>query len=393
MKIVLLNFVVCVLNILANHILLTRKKPVWFCVAAFILNTLFIFSINYLVSGYIKSPMVLEYVYTLSFFSYIAYIYFVFSESLSKKIFTLFSISIFSFISFFVAVQVSVLFPELIADKYIFEFIWLLRFGIELTLMTVLYFCWGKLYKGVISLVPDRIINLMSFYPILAFLLLKTASFTNLDNSRSVFIVPILIAFIVVGYLVTFAAISASSKVELQRYMANYDSVTGIANRANIMSQLAGTMESSKRKKQRFALFVCDLDNFKSINDEYGHITGDKALRYSAQAVQRVLCKTDVVGRFGGDEFLIIQNSIVEERDTETLISRIFEEFEKPFESDGISIHLNLSIGVSIFPDNTSDMEALIYKADSAMYEAKKREGCSFCYFEKNNCRVHYSQV
>lgn len=383
MKIAVINFIICLLDILANHILLTRKKPVWFCMITFMLNTLLVFGIGYIVTGYIKIPIILEYIYTLLFFLYLAYIHVVFSESLSKKIFTMFSVSIFSFISFFIAVQVSVLFPDMVDGRYVFEFIWLFRFGIELALMMSVYLWWSNLYKGVISLVPDRIINFMSLYPIMAFLLLKTSSFSNLDNSKAVFVVPLLVAFIIIGYIVTFAAISASSKVELQRYMANYDSVTGIANRANIMSQLAGTMEMSKRKNQKFALFVCDLDNFKSINDEYGHITGDKALRYAAQTVQNVLRKTDIVGRFGGDEFLIIQNAIAEEGDTEKLIGRIFEELEKPFVTDGISIHLNLSIGVSIFPDNTSDMEVLIHNADSAMYEAKKKEGCAFCYFGK----------
>lgn len=381
MKIAVINFIICLLDILANHILLTRKKPIWFCVAAFVLNSLFVFTIGYIVTGYVKDPIILEYIYTLLFFLYMAYIHIVFNESFSKKIFTMFSISLFSFIAFFIAVQVSILLPDIADDKYVFEFIWLLRFGIGLALMMTVYLWCGNLYKSVISLVPDRIINFMSLYPIMAFLLLKTSSFSNLDNSKAVFIVPLLVAFIIIGYLVTFAAISASSKVELQRYMANYDSVTGIANRANIMSQLAGTMEISKRKNQKFALFVCDLDNFKSINDEYGHIIGDKALRYAAQAVQKVLRKTDIVGRFGGDEFLVIQHSIAEEGDTEKLIGRIFEELEKPFVTAGVSICLNLSIGVSIFPDNTSNMEVLIHNADSAMYEAKKKEGSAFCYF------------
>jgi diguanylate cyclase (GGDEF)-like protein len=164
--------------------------------------------------------------------------------------------------------------------------------------------------------------------------------------------------------------------------MANYDSLTGIANRANIMNQLAKTIEISNRSKMKFALFVCDLDNFKQINDEYGHIIGDKALKYAAQAVRRVLRNTDAVGRFGGDEFLIIQQFVRDRGDVDTLIDRIFEELKIPFIVNDKEIQIKLSIGVSMFPDNTTDFETLINQADSAMYEAKKREGCTLRYFE-----------
>jgi diguanylate cyclase (GGDEF)-like protein len=105
-------------------------------------------------------------------------------------------------------------------------------------------------------------------------------------------------------------------------------------------------------------------------------------LKCAAQAVRRVLRNTDSVGRFGGDEFLIIQQFVRDRGDVETLIDRIFEELKTPFIINDKEIQIKLSIGVSMFPDNTTDFETLINQADSAMYEAKKREGCTLSYFE-----------
>ena len=131
------------------------------------------------------------------------------------------------------------------------------------------------------------------------------------------------------------------------------------------MNQLAETIEISNRSKQKFALFIFDLDEFKKINDEYGHLIGDKALKYLAQKVQNVLRNTDYIGRFGGDEFIIIQQFIKDERDVEILINRIFEELKTSLIIDDNEIQINVSIGVSIFPDYTSDLELLINQADS----------------------------
>lgn len=371
----------CLLNIMANHMLLIRRKSIRYSLAIFFLNTLFVFCTGYLANENIQDPITLELTLTFLGFLYIAYICLVFSESAAKKIFTMFSIWVFSFISFFVAVQVVVLFPGIVAVEHIQVFVWVIRLSIQIILMAATYFWLSKPYKKVIRIVPDKIINFMSLYPITAFLLLKTTSFVSFDDSASILVMLLFIVFIILGYIIAFAGICASSTVELQRYMANYDSLTGIANRANIMNQLARTIELSNRSKLKFALFVCDLDDFKKINDEYGHIIGDKALKYAAQAVRKVLRNTDSIGRFGGDEFLIIQQFIKDKSDIEVLIGRIFEELEVPVKINGIEIQIKLSIGVSIYPDDTSDFEALINQADRAMYEAKKREGSTFCFY------------
>lgn len=380
---ILFTFFVCLLNILSNHILLTRKKTIMYSLFAFVLNTLFVFGTGLLAVKNIRNPVIVEYTASFFGFLYIAYIDLVFSESISKKIFTMFSIWIFSLIAYFIANQAAAVFAGIVDAKYIQYIIYVLRVGIQIIILLAAYFWLSKPYKKVISLVPDKIINFMSLYPIIAFLLLKASTTSRLDNSfNSIYNTILLIVFIILGYMIVFAGISASSKVELQHYMANYDSLTGIANRCSIMNQLDRIMEISSRSKEKFALFVFDLDGFKSINDKYGHLIGDIALKHVVQAVQKVLRNTDFIGRFGGDEFLIIRQFIRDERDVEALADRIFKELKTPLLIDDNKIQINLSIGISIFPDYASNMEVLINQADSAMYEAKKREGCAFSIFD-----------
>ena len=370
--------ITCILNILASHMLLTTRRTKKYCFTVFMLNTIFVFGVGSLAFEKIADQGFLETVLTLLGFSYVAYICLVFNESFSKKIFTMFSVWIFSYISFFIAVQITILFPGIVSTEDMVSFTLMLRLIIQLLLVSVVYIWHGGYYNQIINLVPDRIINFMSIYLVVAFMLLRSTSFVQLHDFKRIYIVLLFISFIIMGYFAVFLGISAASKVELQRY----DELTGIANRSNIMEQLARTIRVSERNKLKFALLVCDLDDFKRINDAYGHMVGDKALKHAAQSVFKVLRSTDSAGRFGGDEFMIIQQYIRERSDIEALVTRVFEEVKAPFKINGHEIQINLSIGVSIFPDNSTDMEVLISQADRAMYESKKMAGCACNYYE-----------
>lgn len=371
--------ITCFLNIITIHMLLTTQRSKKYCTIAFVLNTIFAFGLGAFAFERITNQVALESLLTLLGFSFIAYINLVFNESFPKKIFTMLSVWIFSYISFFVAVQVAILFPGIVFTADMISFTIMLRLNIQLILIAVLYVCHRDCYNKVINLVPDRTINFMSVYLLIAFILLKSTAFVQLHDFKRISVLLLFIAFIIMGYLAVFLGISACSKVELQRY----DEMTGIINRSNIMEYLARTVRISDRNNLKFALLVCDLDDFKKINDEYGHIAGDKALKHIAQSIIKVLRSTDAAGRFGGDEFLIIQRYIRDKSDIEALVSRIFEEINVPFTAGGRMIRISLSIGVSIFPDDCTDMEILISKADKAMYEAKKTAGCSCAYYEE----------
>ena len=165
-------------------------------------------------------------------------------------------------------------------------------------------------------------------------------------------------------------------------YLARYDALTGIPNRAYLMSELEKVMGTANRAGHRVALMLFDIDKFKFINDTYGHAIGDIVLATIAQKVKETIRKVDIVGRLGGDEFVIINPLFHQNDDSLKLIDRIFEMLEKPLAINGYQLKIAISIGISVFPDDTKSMEELLSFADKAMYEAKKQSGCSFSVFQ-----------
>jgi diguanylate cyclase (GGDEF)-like protein len=395
MLVILFSYIIAILNTIATHILLTRKRSIKYCIVTFFINTIIVYGCVYLAEKTIHNSIILNYTLSFSAFLYIIYIQLIFKETISKKIFTMFSIWIFSISAFVIASVTLNLFGTIRESNYIKYYIYFVRISIQILLLYATYFWICKPYKKILSIVTDKTINLMSFYPITAFLLLINKYeevFKRVENFNDLFNILLFLVFIISGYLLVFVGISSTSKIislqyelktvetqaKLQYYAANFDNLTGIANRHNIMNQLDKSIEISNKNNYKFALMIFDLDKFKKINDVYGHLAGDKVLKYVAQIVQNVLKNTDYIGRFGGDEFVIIQQFINDKSDVEILINKIFEELKTPLIIDDNEILINISVGASVFPDDTSDLENLIHKADSAMYEAKRIEGCTF---------------
>jgi len=129
---------------------------------------------------------------------------------------------------------------------------------------------------------------------------------------------------------------------------------------------------------------MIDVDKFKFVNDKYGHMAGDEVLKYLAQKNNGCLRESDSMGRVGGDEFVILLRDIHTEADIEAMIGRIFEALKIPLVFNQQEIQINLSIGISIFPNCSQNLDSLIDQADRAMYEAKKIEGSSYCFFNKS---------
>ena len=387
MNAVLLLFplLTCLLNTIAVHTLLTRKRSIKYCLVAFIFNSIFVFTAEFSIFTNIHNPFIAKYLFFFIGFLYIFYIYFVFSESISKKLFAMFSIWIFSVSILLISMTLLGVLSVFTEGSYISAIIHTVRICLNILLLSVLYFRLGRPYKQILELVPDRTISFMSLYPITAFVLLINQSPDTIgyfEELNSIFDVLLLVYFIILGYLIVFAGISASSRLEVQKYMANFDSLTGIPNRANAMHRLTKTIEAAKRSKHKFALLLFDLDGFKNINDKYGHLTGDKTLKHVTQVVQRVLRSTDFIGRYGGDEFIIIQQFIKDEKDVTVLIDRIFGELSVPLVIDDYELQISISVGIRIISDDTSATELLIHQADNAMYEAKKTEGCAYIIFK-----------
>jgi len=154
------------------------------------------------------------------------------------------------------------------------------------------------------------------------------------------------------------------------RDLAHHDILTGLPNRAFLYDQLIQHLLPDHMDFG--ALFYLDLDNFKFINDNYGHVTGDFVLCQAAERLLTCVRKDDIVARIGGDEFAILIPSTNEDSMLTSIAERIISEIAKPFSIDDKSFLLGISIGISLYPDDDDDPEKLLQKADTAMYCVKK---------------------
>lgn len=155
-------------------------------------------------------------------------------------------------------------------------------------------------------------------------------------------------------------------------HMAEYDALTDLPNRALFAERLLQAISLAKRDQNRLALLWLDLDDFKSVNDTFGHHVGDLLLRAAAQRMKEALRESDTVGRIGGDEFVVLLPVIKADNDAyivaETIRASLARAFDLP-ECPGIEI--SSSIGIAIYPEHGSDDGQLMKNADQALYRAK----------------------
>ena len=167
--------------------------------------------------------------------------------------------------------------------------------------------------------------------------------------------------------------------------LAYHDPLTALPNRTLFHDRLSQAISYSKRHNKKFALLFIDLDRFKQINDSLGHQFGDQVLLEVAKRIKKVIRQEDTLARFGGDEFLVIARDISGKEDAKRIAAKILESLQKPFNLLGHDVYTTISIGVSIYPDDSQNGESLIKYADSAMYRAKE-EG-------RNNFRFYVSKM
>ncbi|MDH5447335.1 MAG: GGDEF domain-containing protein [Gammaproteobacteria bacterium] len=158
---------------------------------------------------------------------------------------------------------------------------------------------------------------------------------------------------------------------EQLRYMATRDELTGLLNRPTFLKYLNTTLDNSTTAVPKFALLFLDLDRFKQINDRHGHGIGDKVLRLVGKRLQRSVRSSDLICRYGGDEFLIMLQNI-STANVESFIAKINKQFQIPFVIDGDEISLGVSVGVSFCPHEHQSVTELIEQADKEMYNNKK---------------------
>jgi len=162
------------------------------------------------------------------------------------------------------------------------------------------------------------------------------------------------------------------SQVALQ-HSATHDTLTGLPNRQALMSHLEETLERAIRYRHNGALFFIDLDNFKEINDSMGHLTGDAVLIEVASRIKTVIRKSDIFGRLGGDEFLLIVEEISSPDALMHIATKIIEVINRPIAIGQMNYTVGASIGITIFPHDSINREELLRYADMAMYRAKDK--------------------
>ncbi|QFR49154.1 EAL domain-containing protein [Sulfurimonas lithotrophica] len=167
------------------------------------------------------------------------------------------------------------------------------------------------------------------------------------------------------------------------KHMAYHDSLTSLPNRTNVEEYLEINLPIAKRNNHKIAILFIDIDNFKTINDTLGHDVGDDFIKECAKMLRSVLRKSDILARIGGDEFLIILESIDTNYSAADVSTKIIDMFQKPIDVKNNKLTLTLSIGISIFPNDADNYITLFKCADMALYKAKESGKNNFQYYKK----------
>jgi diguanylate cyclase (GGDEF)-like protein len=162
---------------------------------------------------------------------------------------------------------------------------------------------------------------------------------------------------------------------------AQLDSLTGLPNRVLLRDRLEHAMARALRHRRRLAVLFIDVDRFKQINDSLGHTIGDALLCSVAQRLRGCVRHSDTVGRFAGDEFVLVLDELSGIDDAALIADKILVAMNAPHAIEGHDLHVTVSMGVSLYPDDGGDAESIIRNADVAMYQVKEAGRNSYAFF------------
>jgi len=179
-----------------------------------------------------------------------------------------------------------------------------------------------------------------------------------------------------------------------QAWFATHDPLTGLSNRLLLGDRLEHAINHAGRFDKCIAVIFCDLDNFKPVNDTYGHSAGDEVLKSVAGRMKKILRKEDTICRFGGDEFVILVEELKSFDFLDAIVRKISAISDEPVVIEGENLHIEMSIGVAIYPNDADDVDSLLKHADAAMYRAKHGGKNAVAYYQQDPqiyCNTGYS--
>jgi len=188
----------------------------------------------------------------------------------------------------------------------------------------------------------------------------------------------IFVSVVTIGMIVfVYESLRAKAEASLRQtreklhQLAHTDMLTGLPNRTDFYDRLPHALQQARQSNERLAVLFIDLDDFKPINDTYGHETGDKLLQQAAARLQGELRHSDFIARFGGDEFTAILPGIGPQQEVAAIADKLIASLSSPFTINGHRCRIGVSIGIGLFPDCADDVDTLVQLADHAMYTAK----------------------
>ena len=177
------------------------------------------------------------------------------------------------------------------------------------------------------------------------------------------------------------------------RYQAHHDYLTGLPNRVQFQKKVQKITSESNHDHNSIAILFIDLDNFKNINDSFGHDTGDKVINITASRIKGCIRGDDFLARFGGDEFVILVDNFEGKDDLEFIASDIISCISAPIEIERKSMFVSCSIGISLYPDDTVSYQDFIKYADTAMYKAKENGRNNYQFYSTDMTELAFEKI
>lgn len=170
-------------------------------------------------------------------------------------------------------------------------------------------------------------------------------------------------------------ATATERALQRERERSSADPLTGVFCKAALVKLLHDAIEATRGSGQVLALLFIDLDGFKEVNDQHGHSVGDDVLRAVASRLQSAVRASDIVGRYGGDEFVIVLPALAGRQQAYEVSEKLLEQLAQPFSLGRVTARIGASVGVAFFPDHGNDVRSIMTRADEAMYRGKRGGG------------------